>query len=581
MRLSEEMINEVRNSASITEVIGHYIPLVKKGKGYSAICPFHDDHDPSLSISEDKQIYKCFVCGNGGNVFTFVQNFKKISFPESVVEVSKVIGKPIDIEIDKPKTISKYQKEYDILDAMISEASYLLTGTQGGKEAKDYLINRGLDESVINNFQIGYNPKDNVIYKYLKNKGFEDEDIIKLNIARMSDRGIQDVFYNRILFPIHNEFGHPVAFTARTLDKDSQAKYINTSDTEIYTKGNIIYNYHRVKETIKKASGVIVVEGVMDVIAYYRAGIYNVVATLGTACAKRQLQLLKSLSNTLILGYDGDNAGINANLKLGEMALNEGINVEVIDNETELDPDEIISKYDKNALKDLSSKRLSYIDYCMKYYRKKINMDNYSDRKAFHDKMLTIISLLKDEYDIENYTNNLIEITKIRKRGEITLNKKGYNNTVKVEECLDGLTRAEYIILGQMANSLKAMNIYQKELGCLLDTSNQELALMIIEEYRNSGTCSLSKLLDETNDENIKNLITNIATSEIIPQDFNEEILNGAITKEKMEIKKFRLDELKKEISKYEAVDKEKTKEFLNEYARLLKELGTNYKKRD
>lgn len=579
MRISEETINSVRQAASITEVIGHYIPLIKKGKGYTAVCPFHDDHDPSLSISEDKQIYKCFVCGNGGNVFSFVQNYKKISFPESVVEVSKVIGKPIEVELDTPKKVSKYQREYDCLDTMIKYTNYLLTATEGAKSAKDYLVNRGLEIDTINNFEIGYNPKENVIYKYLSSKGFKDEEMINVNIARMMNDGMHDIFYDRILFPIHDQFGHPVGFTARALDSDNTSKYINTAETQIYTKGNILYNYHRVKENLKKDGFVIVVEGVMDVIAYHRAGVYNVIATLGTACSKRQLELLKSLSNNLVLGYDGDNPGISANLKLGEAALKEGMNVQVIDNDTELDPDEIISKYSKNGLRDLASKRLTYIDYAFKQYKRKINFDNYTDRKAYHEKMLGLISILKDPDDIENYLNALTEMTKIRKRPS-EINKKEYNNSVipQVEYSLDGLIKAEYIILVEMSLSYNATSIYQKELGCLLDETNQELASLIIDDYRKHERCQLSRLYDEVENPKVKDLIATLGTIEILPTEFDETILKGAIDREKLELKKLRLEQLKSLISKNSVVDKETTNKYLEEYTNLLRDLKNSFK---
>lgn len=580
MKLDENLINQIRNEASISQVIGHYIPLIRKGKGFTALCPFHDDHDPSLSISEDKQIYKCFVCGNGGNVFTFVQNFKKISFPESVVEVSKIIGKPINIEFEnKPKVISKYQKEYDLLDDMISHTGYLLTGSKMGESARSYLKDRGIEEEVMNHFQIGYNPSDNAVYKYLSSKGYSDELMIKTNVARMGNNGMSDIFYNRILFPIHDRFGHPLAFTARTLDKENASKYINTSETEIYTKGDNLYNYHRVKDDIRKDGSIIVCEGVMDVIAYYRAGITNVVATLGTACSVKQLELLKTLSNNLILSYDGDNAGIAANLKLGESALRSGFRVEVIDNDTELDPDEIISKYGKNALRDLSGKRLSFIDYALKMYKRRINVDNYSDRKKLHEKMLTLIGLLNDPDDIENYMNELTEITRIRKRVSIN-NKKEYNYKVLPESSydLDGLTNAEYIILSQMALDHKAVSIYQKNLGCLLDETNQQLALLIIDEYRKYSGCQLSKLYDEVNDPDIKDLIVNLSMIDILPESFNEDILMGAINREKLELKKLKIDDLKQKISRTQALSKEETEKYLEEYTALLKELKEGYK---
>ena len=574
MRISEDVINDIRNSASITEVIGHYIPLVKKGKGFSALCPFHDDHDPSLSISEDKQIYKCFVCGNGGNVFTFVQNYKKISFPESVVEVSKIIGKPIEIEL-APKKVSKFQPYYDVLSSMISYTSYLLSGSKLGEKAMDYLKNRGIEKDAIDYFNIGYNPDKNVIYKYLNSQKFSDEDIIKSGACRMLDSGMADIFYGRIVFPIHDMYSNPIAFTARDFEGKSDSKYINSSENIIYTKGKNLYNFHRSKDQAKKNGYVIVCEGVMDVIAYYRAEKYNVVATLGTACTTNQIELLRKLSNTVVLSYDGDKAGQAANLKIGEILLDNGFDVQVIDNQTELDPDEIIQKYGKNALKDLETKHISYIDYAMKYYKNHFNLDNYNDRKQMTIRVSSLIDKLKDEYDRDNYYNELYEITKIRKRESSPNTKKEYNNkAVKASFSIDGLTKAEYTILVQIAMSRKALDIYQSSLGCLLEKANNDLAMLIVDDYRKNNVCSLSRIFDETSDDNIRNTITNLVAVEDLPNEFNQEYLNSAIDKVKLEMTRKKLDVLREKITKIQDVDPKTRDEYLKEYEKVIKQLG-------
>ena len=577
MRIPEETINDIRNSASITEVIGHYIPLIKKGKGYTAVCPFHDDHDPSLSISEDKQIYKCFVCGNGGNVFTFVQNFKKISYPEAVAEVADIIGKPLDISFTAPKKENKYKRFYDLLTDYVEYTNYVLIGTKLGSEAKDYLIKRGLDEDIINEFNIGFNPDGDKVYNTLKNKNYTDEEMIKVNVARMGNNGIREVFSKRITFPIHNKYGDPIAFTARDFTGFSDSKYINSSETILYTKGDVIYNYHRAKQSVKQLNKVIVTEGVMDVIAYKRADIDNVVATLGTACSEKQVELLKEMSNTVVLSYDGDKAGKAANIKNGAALLKAGVNVEVIDNNTGLDPDEIINQYDKNALRDLSSKRISYIDYAINYYKGMYNLDNYADRKEMSIRISELIDLIKDEYDRENYYNELYEITKIRKNDSYNRPKTGYNNERKVFQktfFLDGLTKAEYIILVEMVMSKDGKDMFQKELGYLLDDNNYKLANLIIDEYRKNGQCHLAKLLDEVDDVSIKNLIISLGTIDSLPTEYNKDVLAGAINKVKEEIKKRKLTDLKEKINTWASVDKAKANEYLNEYSKLLRDLG-------
>lgn len=578
MKLNEDIINDIRNSASITEVIGHYIPLIKKGKGYTALCPFHDDHDPSLSISDDKQIYKCFVCGNGGNVFNFVMNFKKVSFPEAVKDVADVIGKPLDIDVvSRPRKVDKNQKYYDLLNSYVDEANYLLTATKAGEAAKKYLENRGINSSIIDRFNIGYNPTDDFMYKYLHESKFNDEDILTTGIARMTDRGIRDIFYNRILFPIYDKNGNPIAFTARVFDGSTDSKYINTGETLIYTKGDNLYNYHRAKESTKQAGHLIICEGTMDVIAYDRAGITNVVAMLGTALTNKQLELLKSLSNNIVLSFDGDKAGQAANIKNGEIALKYGLNVSVIDNTTGLDPDEIVNKHGDKALKELANKRLSYLDYAIKYYKNQLNLDNYNDRKTLHQKVTALIDMLQDEYDKQNYTNELYELTKIRRIEKSPINKKEYNKTQvikKYEYSLDGLTKAEYGILTMMAMSKDALTHYQRDLGFLTDSANQKLAMYIIDDYRKTGECRLSALLDEVDDETVKNLIITLATLDSLPDKYDKVLFESNIEKVKHEIKLKKLANLKEQIAKVSDVDASKTSEYLIEYQSLLRELG-------
>ncbi len=574
MKLTQEVIDDIRNSADIVDVIGHYIPLVKKGKGYSALCPFHDDHDPSLSISQDKQIYKCFVCGNGGNVFTFVSNYKKISFPEAVAEVANIIGKPIQIDTASKK-VSRFQQYYDILSAMISYCGYLLSASKLGEDAMKYLNDRGLEKEAIEYFNIGLDPDNRKIYEYLKNHGFKDEDMIKAGVCRMLDNGMADVFYGRIVFPIHNKDGDPIAFTARDFKGNSQSKYINSSDNIIYTKGDNLYNYHRAFEPGRKAGYVIVCEGVMDVIAYYRAGKENVVATLGTACTARQVELLRSLNRKIVLSYDGDKAGQAANMKIGNLLLDQGMEVAVIDNETELDPDEIIGQYGKNALRDLEAKQISFIDYAFKYYRKQYNLENYEDRKQMTIRMSELIDKITDPYDRENYSNELYELTRIRKRDSQKTSEIGYNKkTANISYSIDGLTKAEYLIISQIAISKKALDIYQRQLGYLLDGNDQKLAMLIVDDYRKHDKCSLSRIYDESDDQQIKDLITSLALVETLPAEYDEKSLNGAIDKVKREIKYRKMDDLKDKISKISTVDPEKANEYLREYEKLIREIG-------
>ena len=574
--VNKETIDDILRSVDIVDVIGHYINVIPKGKGYSAICPFHDDHDPSLSISQEKQLYKCFVCGNGGNAYTFVKNFKKVPFLEAVKEVADIAGKPIEVETTYKK-VDPNERYHKLLNDYIEYTNYCLTGTKLGLSAKEYLINRGIDEEIIKEFKIGFNPDGDKVSTVLKAKEYSDEDMIKVGVSGFGKNGLYDIFHSRITFPIHDKNGNPIAFTARDFTNFSDSKYINSGGTILYNKGNVVFNYHRAITSSKQKGYVIVTEGVMDVIAYKRAGIDNVVATLGTACTNEQIKLLKELGKIIVLSYDGDKAGKNANLKLGGLLLQEGINAEVIDNNTGLDPDEIITKNGKNALRDLASRRLSYIDYVIKFYKESYNLDNYSNRKKMAIDISALIDKLNDQYDRDNYRNELYEITKIRinannsvKNDDIGYNvkRKSYN-----ELLLDGLSKAEYIILSQMAISKEAVMIFHKDLGYLLNDTNAKLASIIQDEYRKKDRCDLSTLYDEVDDEDVKNLIVNLGTVENLPSAYDKDILLGSIKRVKEEIIKQRKDYLKKKIEKSLVMDDE-TKEYIKEYTDILRELG-------
>ena len=234
MRLSDEEITAVRNSADIAEVIGHYVPLVKKGRSMACVCPFHDDHDPSLSISQDKQIYKCFVCGAGGNVFTFVQNYEKVSFPEAVAKVAEISGYKLSFDPSALKAPVDPRKDalYKVLAETIRYTHYQL-GAQAGTPVREYLANRGIDEATIEKFEIGWNGPGDELLRFLQAKGYNEQDMVAANVVRLNESGLHDVFTSRITFPIHDSLGNPIGFTARSMDPEAQSKYINTTETDV------------------------------------------------------------------------------------------------------------------------------------------------------------------------------------------------------------------------------------------------------------------------------------------------------------------------------------------------------------
>ena len=324
-RISQEDIDRVRSQADIVDVIGHYLQIQRKGRSYAAVCPFHDDHSPSLSISPDRQIYKCFVCGNGGNVFTFVQNYEKVSFPEAVGRVASLIGYPLSVQPDsyqKPKDPHK-EALYAVLSETIRYTSYQMESSEG-TAAREYMKKRVLDDSVLKTFEIGWHPGGDVLYRFLHAKGYEDRDLVSANVARSTPSGMHDVFSDRITFPIHDSHGNPIGFSARSMDPNNPSKYINTNETDIFVKGDIVYNAHRARTAARRAGFVLVCEGVTDVIAFWRAGVENAVCTLGTACTPKQISLLKGLAVRIVFCYDGDEAGQAATVRAVQLARKAG-----------------------------------------------------------------------------------------------------------------------------------------------------------------------------------------------------------------------------------------------------------------
>lgn len=528
-RLSEDKINEIRSHSDIVEVVSKYIPLSKKGKNYVGVCPFHDDRDPSLTVSQDKQIFKCFACGAGGNVFHFVSRYENISFVESVVEVAKLSNIQIDdIEVTKNQPNQHLLPYYKLNQSFIEYTNYMLMSS-GHTEILQYLHKRGIKDELIKIFEIGYNPSNDALYHFLKAKKFTDEEMIDANLVRLTNQGIHDVFSSRITIPIHDKYGNPIAFTARRTIENDEAKYINTTQTPCYTKGNVIFNYHRALPFAKKCGRVLLVEGAMDTIAFYKANIENVVATLGTACTKEQLKLLKQMHVKIDVCYDGDDAGINATYKFGKMASENGLEFEIIDNKSGLDPDEIIEQYGINELKSLSNKTISWIDFCFEYLQRKYNLENYSQRVDFAKEMKVEIDRLNEDFLKENYFKKLFELT------QFDMSKTTQTN--KIERSFVRTTHfkygelAEYEILGQMLLSKQAVNIFKNDLGFLIHPTCNQLSLYLINEYRSIDEIQVADLMNQIKEDEVKNLLIDICEWELAPKTLNIDVLNDAIQK--------------------------------------------------
>lgn len=536
--MNESLIQDIRAKADIVEVVQRYLPLIKKGKNYVAVCPFHDDHDPSMSISQDKQIFKCFVCGAGGNVFNFVRDYEKIQFNEAVIKVASFISYPIDDKylVSQAKIDPKLQSLYDVLNEYVKYTRYILN-TEDAVEAKNYLYKRGLDDATIQKFEIGYNLNNDQSTKFLLAKGFDIESCVKTNITRINEFGSKDVFNQRIVFPICNPQGQAVGFTARSMNPNEGSKYINSTETPLYVKGNLLYNYHRAIKSIKQNKEIIIVEGVMDVIALDRVNIENVVATLGTACTKEQITLIQNASNNVVLCYDSDAAGQTATLKLARLLIAHKVNVSIIQNTTGLDLDEIIDQKSKDYLIKLMSQKTSYLDFFYNYSISRLDLDNYNQKKEFAKIILSELDNLRDKFDRELMLEKLSQSTQFSKEQLLLLQDKPHQlltiKTTKTKKT-DIKKWAEKEIIGQMLFSLQAVHDFRQELGYFVNETYQKLALTIINYYRNHEELIIADFLSTIEDKDMVKLVTQIVNSDIYYTNYSQEALHDAILEVKI-----------------------------------------------
>lgn len=534
-RIPNEIVEQIRNKADIVDVISHYLPLTKKGKSYKCVCPFHDDHDPSLSISSEKQIFHCFVCGTGGNVFSFVSKYENISFQEAVVKVAEFANIKLQLEDEyfTPKKEDPHLAAmYKILQETINYCTYELESV-AAKPIRQYLYNRGLNDSIIKKFEIGYNPKENKLYQFLHAKKYLDSDILSANLAWTTRNGLNDVFSHRIMIPIHDANGKPIGFTARRVDGEQQAKYVNTSETDVFKKGTMLFNYHRAKPHAKKIGKVILVEGAMDVLAFEKAGIEYSVATLGTACTKEQLKLLKFLGASVIVAYDGDKAGQDATYKFYKAAQAENLLVEIMDNKYQLDPDEIIETYGKEELIVTANKTKSWIDFLFEYLEKKYDLNNYSEKKEYAKEIAQEIENLNDDFEKDSYYIRLKQITQFefQKKNDVKHIKKEYNKKVNVLKYpSSGKTNAQYQILSSMLISKTACEYYRSELGFLIDKDANSLALYIVDYYRTKETINIADFINFIQEENVKNLLLQIIDWELATCEYSEKVMKEAVS---------------------------------------------------
>lgn len=562
MEITEEKINEIRRSVNIVDIISEYIPLEQKGRNYFAVCPFHDDHNPSMSISPEKQIYTCFVCGAHGNVFNFLMDYENISFIEALKLIANKVGIYLDIGNRFGKRITKNENMYEIYD--IANKYYQNNlHTKDGIEALKYLKDRGFTDDIIKTFGVGVSGR-NQLTKILKAKKYSDDILLKSGISSGSNE-LYDTFTNRIMFPLCDLDGKVVGFSGRIYNTEDSSKYVNSKESEIFKKGNLLYNYHRAKEECRKKKFVIIVEGFMDVIALYMVGIYNVVASMGTAITKEQAKLLKRLSTNVILCFDGDGAGNKATLACAKELQDVGITPKVVRLPDNLDPDEFIKKYGVEEFNNYLTNYKSLLDYKLEELKKNTNFSNSEDVSKYLKSAIQELYQITDPIVKEIAIKKLSDDTGISAstiNGMLKNNNKVINTEKKQIVKLNKYEKSERELIFYMIRYPEVIRIYENN-KCYLPTQKfRYLANEIVHYYDKHNNLLVADFLSYLSDKeelleafniiDVMNLSENYTHEQIMDyiNELNEYSINEQIKKLMNEFKK-ETDSIKKiEIAK-------------------------------
>ena len=527
--ISYEEILSIQRKANIVDIIRDYVPLTQRGKNYFGICPFHDDHNPSMSVSPEKGVYKCFVCGNAGNVFNFVMEYEKVSFYEAVKIVADKIGVSIDISTSK-KENTKKSPLYDIYN--ISYKFYQNNlNTVYGKDAKKYLLNRKIDEDVIKNFNIGLSLSDSELCNALKAKGFKDDDIVSSGVAVQNGNNIYDIYKNRIMFPLYDLEGNVVGFSGRIYNQKSESKYINTKETEIFKKGELLYNYHIAKKEARKEKNIIVVEGFMDVIRLSTIGIVNVVATMGTAVTKYQLNLIQKLAPNITLMFDGDKAGEKATNAFIELANGNDSNIKVVRLEDNLDPDEYILTKGKDKMIYNLSHAQSVYDYKLSSYKENIDFNDSKEVSNYINVMIKEFEKIDDDIVREIEIKKLSESTNVSYdliKSKLKDSEKKVIITHKPKNIkINKYEKASKYILYRMINDNNMILYYFNNLSYLPNDTERKLASEIVLFYKKFNSFNLSDFIIYLEDKKeLINLVVDISDLKYTEDELNDNIDN-------------------------------------------------------
>ncbi len=564
-RYSDEIIDEVRQNNDIVDIISQYVHLKRSGRNYFGLCPFHNEKSPSFSVSPEKQIFHCFGCGVGGNVFTFLTKIEGINFVEAI----QMLADRANIQL--PTLENNQDSAREILKAKVYKLNEFTANyyhenlyKQQAKEAQEYIKKRKLTNDTLKAFKIGFSGKFDELYQELKKQGFEEREILESGLVNKNERGqFIDRYRNRLMFPICDVRGRVIAFGGRVLD-DSKPKYINSPENVVYSKGRHLFGLNVAKKyDIKKK--LLIVEGYMDVISLHQRGIHNVVASLGTALTQQQGYLLRNSTEQIILSYDSDEAGQTAKLRAMEILQNMGCDIRVLQIEGAKDPDEFVIKYGNARFQNVIDRAISVIEFKVKILRQQLNLDSTNDKIKFLNEIAKLISKIDNNMEREIYIEKIskeydvskeaiyAEVNKLTYRDTKDAKilekakpviKKHMNNDNNVSEIIK---RRENTILSILL--LGDLNIYQiikqnipaEEFKYEIDN---KIAKKVYEEFE-KGNSNINAIIDNLEEEE-QNHITMIMAEDYGIEDIEKAIddIIQSYEKEKLNDRKYEILEL-------------------------------------
>ena len=591
VRYSEELIDEIRNSNDIVDIISQYVILKRSGRNFFGLCPFHKEKTPSFSVSPDKQIFHCFGCGAGGNVIHFISKIENVDFKESLEILADRAGiklPTLENNVDS-KRLELKEKVYEINKLVAMYYHETLYKPQA-KPAQEYVKKRKLDNKALKEFCIGYAENANVLYKLLKEKGFIEEEILASDLVIKKGNNYVDRFKNRLIFPIQDIRNRFIAFGGRVLD-NSLPKYINSPENIVYSKARNLYGLNVAKNT--KTRKLIIVEGYMDTVSLHQRGIDNVVASCGTALTEAQGRLLRKYAEKVIISYDSDSAGQAATLRGLEILNNLGCDIRILQMEGAKDPDEYVIKYGNGRFNDLVENAISLVEFKIKVLKKGLNIENTNDKIKFMNEIAKILGGVDNKIEQEIYIDKISSDYNISKEAIYAqINKNEYSNnkgakilesssirkpTIKRQEkeINPELEKRENIIISLLIDG--GEEVYNKIKDIInpndfKSEANQKIMRRLYEEFE-KGNSNINSLVDMfADDEQVVNALTGIMADDYEIED-NKKALDDVINNYQKEKLMARRNEIIQSLNNAN-LDKEKASELEKELHTLIIKLA-------